>query len=152
MPPIGNRVTDTVGVALLTAWIEMELPDWQSFAEWQVENFGSVEDPEAAPDFDWEGDGRNNRMEFLARSDPKSPDGDSLIRILQSGENAFEIHVPEIFNRSVLIETSTGLTDWQPWNAPGNTPDFPAAGGGVRIIGGTRDGDSRFFRANFASP
>jgi uncharacterized repeat protein (TIGR03806 family) len=152
MPPIGSRVTDTVGVALLTAWIEMELPDWQSFAEWQVENFGSVEDPEAAPDFDWEGDGRNNRMEFLARSDPKSPDGDSLIRILQSGENAFEIHVPEIFNRSVLIETSTGLTDWQPWNAPGNTPDFPAAGGGVRIIGGTRDGDSRFFRANFASP
>jgi uncharacterized repeat protein (TIGR03806 family) len=152
MPPIGNRVTDTVGVELLTAWIETELPDWRSFAEWQIENFGSSEDPEAAPDYDWDGDGRSNRMEFLVRSDPKSPDGESLIRIQPTSEDAFEIHVPEIFNRSVLIETSTGLTDWQPWNAPGNTPDFPAPGGGVRIMEGTRDDTSRFFRANFASP
>jgi uncharacterized repeat protein (TIGR03806 family) len=152
MPPIGNRVTDTVGVDLLTEWINAELPDWRSFAEWQTENFGSSEDPEAAPDYDWDGDGRNNRMEYLVRSDPKSPDGESLIHIQPSGADAFEIHVPEVFNRSVLIETSTGLSDWQLWDAPGNTPDFPASGGGVRIIEGTRDGTSRFFRANFTSP
>jgi uncharacterized repeat protein (TIGR03806 family) len=152
MPPIGNRVTDTVGVDLLTDWINMELPAWRSFAGWQTENFGSSEDPEAAPDYDWDGDGRSNRMEYLVRSDPKSPDGESLIRIQPSGGETFEIHVPEVFNRSVLIETSTGLSEWQPWDAPGNTPDFPAAGGGVKIIEGSHDDMSRFFRANFASP
>jgi mono/diheme cytochrome c family protein len=152
MPPIGNRVTDTVGVDLLTAWIETELPDWRNFAEWQIENFGSSAEPETAPDYDWDGDGRSNRMEFLVRSNPKSPDGESLIQIQPSGANTFEINVPKVFNRSVLIETSTGLTGWQPWNAPGNTPDYPATGGGVKVMEGTRDGSSRFFRASYSTP
>jgi uncharacterized repeat protein (TIGR03806 family) len=152
MPPLGNRVTDTVGVNMLKDWINMELPAWRSFAEWQTDNFGSSEDPGAAPDYDWDGDGRDNRMEYLVRSNPKTPDSESLIRIQPSGEDLFEIVVPEVFNRSVLIETSTGLTDWQPWNAPGNTPDYPVSGGGAKIMQGTRDESSRFFRANFASP
>lgn len=152
MPPIGNQVTDTVGVELLTQWIESELPDWQSFAEWQIENFGSSDDPEAAANFDWDGDGRSNRMEFLVRSDPKSPDFDSLIRIEPSNGNAFEIHVPRIFNRSVLIETSDDLLGWQPWNVPGNSPDFPATGDGFKILEGEIADQSRFFRANYAAP
>ena len=152
MPPLGNRVTDTVGVSMLMDWINTELPAWRSFAEWQTENFGSSDDPEAAPDYDWDGDGRSNRMEYLVRSDPKSPNAESLIQIQPNGESAFEIRVPMVFNRSVLIETSTGLTDWQPWNAPGNMPDYPATGSGVKILNGTRDDTARFFRANFSSP
>jgi uncharacterized repeat protein (TIGR03806 family) len=152
MPPIGIRVTDTVGVNMLTAWINSELPAWRSFAEWQTENFGSSVIPEAAPGFDWDGDGRSNRMEYLVRSDPKAPDGESLIQIQPGGGNTFEISVPKVFNRSVLIETSTGLTGWQPWNAPGNTPDYPVTGGGVKTIEGTRDGAARFFRASYSTP
>jgi hypothetical protein len=152
MPPVGNRVTDTVGVELLTQWIEAELPEWQSFAEWQIENFGSSDDPEAAPDFDADGDGRTNRMEFLVRSDPTSPDFDSLIRIEAVIGNAFEIHVRRIFNRSVLIETSDDLDGWRPWNIPGNAPDFPATGGDYKILEGGIDGGSGFFRANYSAP
>lgn len=152
MPQIGNRVTDTVGVDLLTQWIEADLPDWQSFAAWQIENFSSTTDPKAAPDFDADGDGRTNRMEFLVRSDPKSPDFEHLIRFVNSGENTFEIQVPEIINRSVLIETSDDLDGWQPWNVPGNAPYFPATGGGVRILEGELNDGSRFFRANFSTP
>jgi len=152
MPPLGNPVTDTVGVDLLTAWIEADLPDWQSYAEWHEENFGADGGPEAAPDGDWDGDGRRNRLEYLVGSDPKSPDAESLIRLIPTGADAFEIEVPRIANRSVLIETSTGLDDWQIWDAPGNTPDFPATGGGMRIIGGTSDDPRRFFRASIANP
>ena len=152
MPPLGNLVTDTVGVALLTAWIEEDLPDWRSFAEWHEENFGVGGGPEAAPEADWDKDGRTNRMEFLAGSDPKSPDSESLLQILPTGEGVFEIHVPRIANRSVLIETGTGLDDWQPWDAPGNTPDFPATGGGLRMIGGSFVDPARFFRARVADP
>jgi mono/diheme cytochrome c family protein len=152
MPPVGNRVTDTVGVELLTAWIEMELPDWQSFAGWQMENFGSSEVPEAAPDFDQDGDGRSNKMEYLVRSNPNSPDAAALLSIQPAGENGFEIRVPRISNRSSFIETSTNLLDWQAWDVPGNAPHFPATGGGVKALDGTRDDISRFFRANFATP
>jgi len=152
MPPIGNRVTDPVGVALLTEWIEMELPAWQSFAEWQVENFGSSEIPEAAPGFDWDGDGRSNRVEYLVRSNPKVPDADNLHSLVPIDENHFEIRVPQIFNRSVTLETSADLLDWQHWDVPGNTQEFPATSGGVKTIEGTHDGASRFFRAFFASP
>ena len=91
-------------------------------------------------------------MEDLARSDPESPDADSLIQIMDTAGGAFEIHVPVIFNRSVQIETSTDLSHWQLWNTPGNTPDYPATGGGVKTLGGTLDGNARFFRANVASP
>ena len=152
MPPIGNRVTDTVGVELLTAWIENELPGWQSFADWQIDNFGSTEDPEAAADFDWDGDGRSNRMEYLVRSNPKSADFDRLNQLVPSGGNAFEIRVPRIFNRSVLVETSDDLHAWQPWNVPGNSPDFPAADGGFHILEGQVDEGTRFFRASFSAP
>jgi uncharacterized repeat protein (TIGR03806 family) len=152
MPPIGNRVTDAVGLELLTQWIEAELPDWQSFAEWQIANFGSTGDPAAAPDFDADGDGRTNRMEFLVRSDPKSPDFERLIHFVPSGASTFEIHVPRIFNRSVLIETSDDLLEWQPWNVPGNAADFPATGGGFRILEGGMGDQTRFFRANYAAP
>jgi uncharacterized repeat protein (TIGR03806 family) len=152
MPPIGIRVTDTVGVDLLTAWIEMDLPDWQTFAEWQVENFGSNEPPEAAPDFDLDGDGRSNRMEYLVRSDPRSPDAAPMLSILPAGGNGFEIRIPRIANRFSLIETSTNLLEWQPWDVPGNAPHFPTAGGGVTTLDSTSDGSWRFFRASFATP
>lgn len=152
MPPIGNRVTDSAGVELLTDWIETELPDWRSFAEWQLHNFGSSTAPEAAPGYDWDGDGRPNRLEYLVRSDPKSPDFESLLSLTPTGEDHFEIRVPRIFNRSVSIETSEDLVDWHHWDISGNTPDFPVTGGGVKIIEGTRDGTVRFFRAGFSSP
>ena len=152
MPPVGNRVTDSVGVELLTDWIEMELPGWRSFAEWQQENFGSSEAPEAAPGYDWDGDGRPNRMEYLVRSDPKSPDVESLLSLTPTGAAHFEIRVPRIFNRSVSIETSENLVDWHHWDVTGNSLEFPAIGGGMKIIEGTQDGTSRFFRAGFSSP
>ena len=152
MPPIGNQLTDTVGVELLSAWITMDLPDWRSFTEWQVENFGDSGDPEAAPDFDVEGDGRDNLTEYLVRSDPKSPDQEPLIRIEKTGPGGFEILVPRIANRSVTVETSQDLRQWQPWDVPGNAPGFPASGGGWETFPGSHDDASRFFRAKIRTP
>jgi hypothetical protein len=149
MPPIGNRVVDSAGVALIKQWIENDLLDWQGFAEWQVENFGSSEDPEAAPDFDGDGDGRTNRMEFLAGSDPKSGDVEPLIRIDGMDEENLRIEVPVFSNRSVVIETSDDLFEWHPWDVPNKSPSYPATGGGMKVLEVPREGMMRFFRAEF---
>ncbi len=149
MPPIGNRVVDAAGVALIEEWIENDLLAWQGFAEWQVDNFGSSEDPEAAPDFDGDGDGRTNRMEFLARSDPESGDVEPLMSIDGMDEENVRIEVPVFSNRSVVIETSDDLLEWHPWDVPNNSPSFPATGGGMKVLEAPREGMMRFFRAEF---
>jgi hypothetical protein len=64
----------------------------------------------------------------------------------------FEIKVPNISNRSVLIETTTDFSDWHLWDVPNNTPQFPATSGGMKTITGTRDGNARFFRATYSTP
>lgn len=149
MPPIGNRVTDAEGVALIKEWIENDLPDWQSFAEWQVENFESSDDPDAAENFDWDKDGRTNRMEYLAGSNPRSADAEPLLSIDDNAEENVRIEVPVLFNRSIVIETSDDLLEWHPWDVPNNFPNFPATDGGTKILEAPRDGMMRFFRAEF---
>jgi uncharacterized repeat protein (TIGR03806 family) len=152
MPPIGNRETDTTGVELLEAWIADELPAWQSFAEWQLGHFGPGNPPEAAPDSDWDGDGRTNRMEYLVRSNPKLPDTAPLLSIGGAAGANVRLEVPVFSNRSVIIEASGDLLDWKPWDVPGNSPVFPAADGGTKVLEAPRDGARRFFRAEFGTP
>jgi len=152
MPTVGNCMTDTAGVALLIDWINTELPDWQSFADWQIENFGSTEAPEAAPDFDWDGDGRTNRMEYLVGSDPKSADAGPLLRIHPATGETVRLDVPVIFNRSVVVETSDDLAQWHPWDVPGNEPSFPAATDTPKQLEAQRSDLLRFFRAGIREP
>jgi PKD repeat protein/endonuclease/exonuclease/phosphatase family metal-dependent hydrolase len=43
---------------------------WTPFQTWQVQYFGSTDNPAAAGSFDADGDGQNNLAEFLAGTDP----------------------------------------------------------------------------------
>jgi len=61
--------TDAVYILVLTA-----------FQSWQVQYFGSTNNPAAAPDVDPDSDGQNNTAEFLSGTDPTS--GISVFRIL----------------------------------------------------------------------
>ena len=42
------------------------------YQQWQIQYFGNITDPNAAPDADPDGDGVSNQQEFLAGSDPTS--------------------------------------------------------------------------------
>jgi len=152
MPPIGNRVTDPIGVALLTDWIVNELPGRLSFEQWQIVHFGSTTAPEAAAGFDADGDGRSNRREYLAYTDPWIADPGPQLTLNPVTAGQWELQVPRLFNRSLLIETSQNLIDWEPWDVPENEWRFPASGGGVRTILGPAEGEEGFFRARFSAP
>jgi uncharacterized repeat protein (TIGR03806 family) len=153
MPPIGSNVIDASGVALLTEWINGELPARRSFAQWQAEMFGTPLPPEAAPDQDPDGDGLDNRTEYLAGTLPKSGTPPSLLKAERSGGQLLLRHTLPA-NRSMVIETSETLApgSWQPWNVPGNSPVFPATGG-ERTLEIPLPADHRqFFRGRISAP
>ncbi len=147
MPPLGSNVVDPAGVALLTEWIQNELPARQTYDQWRTAEFLSVSSPQGAPGADPDGDGSNNRAEFLAGTDPLS--GSSLLRpsvSLQGTQASFTLDLPP--NRSAIIEHSGDLLQWQPWNIPGNH-GLPVPGG-PHTLTGPKPADSTFFRARLS--
>jgi uncharacterized repeat protein (TIGR03806 family) len=141
MPPLGSNVIDSASVALLTQWISGELAARQTYDAWRSSNFVPADDPAGAPGEDPDGDGVTNYDEFLAGTHPR--DGSSAFRPQISGQPRqlrFELPV----NRSFLIETSTTLGQWTPWDIPGNE-GLPVAGGLIEFTLPPAD-PLRFFR------
>ncbi len=127
MPPIGSNVIDAEGVQLLTDWINGGLTARQDYAGWRESIFGnpSVGGEE---DGDDDIDGRTNREEFLAGTDPKATDLAPALGISVSG-NGMDVTLPAIPGRGVTLYASEDLIDWEKWIAPGNDglPRDPAA-------------------------
>jgi hypothetical protein len=115
MPPVGSFVVDSGAVALLTRWITEELPGRMSFREWQVFHFGTAEDPRAAADADDDGDGRDNRLEFLTRTHPKSAADAWSWGGVSAGGDGFTVRFLQPANRAAVVETSVSLSaaEWQ---------------------------------------
>jgi PKD repeat protein len=61
---------------------------WTPFQSWQVQYFGSTDNPSAAGNVDADGDGQNNLAEFLAGTDPtNSVSGLRITSITTQGTN-----------------------------------------------------------------
>ena len=144
MPPLGSTVVDPAGVDLLIAWIQNELPNRQSYSDWRATKFLSESSPQGEAEADPDADGVTNYTEFLVGTDPLA--GTSLpcptLSVVEP-QVSFSMHLPP--NRSVIIEHSENLLQWQPWNIPGNQglPSF----GGTQTLSGPKPGDASFFRA-----
>ncbi|MBX3741628.1 MAG: PQQ-dependent sugar dehydrogenase [Akkermansiaceae bacterium] len=153
MPPIGSNVIDSSGVALLTDWINADLPARRSFAQWQVAMFGDPPPARAAPDQDPDGDGLDNRTEYLAGTLPETANPPSLLKAdISGGQLRFRHTLPA--NRAMVIETSETLApgSWVPWDVPGNSPVFPAAAGERTLEIPLPTGPRRFFRGRISAP
>jgi uncharacterized repeat protein (TIGR03806 family) len=126
MPPIGSNVLDQQAIAILNQWLTTDLLQRRSFAEWQIEHFGSTSAPEAQPNANPDGDSDPNEREFLTYQDPLATNLPWALSLTPSGADSIEISYPQLPNRSVIIESSTDLFNWSPWDVPGNAPDFPS--------------------------
>jgi hypothetical protein len=145
MPPLATNELDLAAIQLLSDWITLDLPQRQSFTQWQTANFGSPTNPDAAPNADPEMDGQTNAFEFLAGSSPTSPEGRWALDLQVVG-NDFQLTFPQPVNRGVLIETSLDLAQWSLWDVPGNQALFNAAAQ-MRTLVGPMLGPQQFFRA-----
>ncbi len=143
MPPIGSNEIDQSAVALLTAWINTELPSRQTYDAWRLTHFGDTMSPEGAPDFDADFDGQTNAQEFLAGTVPNNSGSFFTAALDETGANiSLTANLPA--NRSYQIETSTDLANWTVWDVPGN--NGLATPGGVISLSGPRIGEKQFFR------
>jgi uncharacterized repeat protein (TIGR03806 family) len=141
MPPIASNVIDSANVTLVTNWINGELAARQTYDAWRSSNFEPDNDPSGDPTADADGDGLNNRDEFLAGTNPNN--GASAFRPAVSwAPSKLSFNLP--VNRSFRIDTSNDLGQWTPWNVPQNQ-GLPVAGGLVEIAFPAAD-PKQFFR------
>ena len=147
MPPLASSEIDQVGIDLLREWIDGTLPENQTYNQWRLERFGSLVSAEGEPGEDPDGDGRDNRHEFLTRTDPES--GASLWNpglVVNDTWLSFQ----NLENRSIRVESSTNLLDWKLWDQPGND--------GLPVSGPTRNyprdpaDPGRFFKFRIEKP
>jgi hypothetical protein len=143
MPPLATSEIDEEGVQLLIDWINSALPERESYAAWQERIFG--DSPEGAPDADADSDGRDNRSEFLAKTDPMTVDSAPAPTILPM-ENDLRVLLPDLSGRGQRLESSTDLETWERWPVAGNDGLARPAGEPQEFMVPQND-EHRFFRS-----
>lgn len=131
MPPLATSEKDPAGIQLVADWIAQELPGWQSYDAWRQAHFGSTNSPDGERGADPDGDARENYEEFLTRTSPTNA-GSAWSGAVGLTNGAVEVSY-DLFNRSVLVESSPDLVDWAPWSVAGNNGISLASGVAVRL-------------------
>ena len=145
MPPLASNVIDQSNVTLIGNWITGELAARKTYAVWRLEKFGSSSSSEGLPTADPDADGADNQAEFLAATLPLN--GASTLRLQLTG-NPLKLGFTLPVNRSFLIESSTNLGQWTPWDVPGNQ-GLPVVGDPITLPITLAD-PQRFFRVKLS--
>ena len=154
MPPLGTGVLDTQAVALVSRWITNGLAAYRTFAQWQVEHFGSTNAPAAMAGADPDGDGAANYSEYLTGTEP-ADSGDVWRVGIERGGSAAQLGYKAVPNRGVEFQWVTsppGFTPWQFLNEPGNRPFFPASSAVVRVTILPTNVSPTYYRARVFEP
>lgn len=151
MPPFATNELDPNAIQLLTDWINQFLPQRQSFADWQIQHFGSTSNPLGAPDVDADADGQTNYLEFLNYTNPNNSSSVQSSPALEYNGQSLELTFIQPANRSAVVETSLDLQNWAPWDIEGNGVMYPtqAMQRTLTISGAPAQ---QFFRLRLSSP
>jgi glucose/arabinose dehydrogenase/mono/diheme cytochrome c family protein len=143
MPPLGTLERDLVNEQLVSDWIA-SLTTRQSFAQW----LAAQSPPVGGANDDPDGDGRGNLLEFLTGTDPNASSSGWSYGLMQVVGSVAQFQFTHPANRAAIIEVSSDLSAWRAWDAPGNTPKYPASDT-PRTITAPPGSPDRFFRVRF---
>ncbi len=113
-----------------------------AFEQWQILNFGNMDNPRAQADEDPDGDGQSNQIEFIAGTNPQNSLSMFKAEITPAAEGAFLLTWPSVPGKNYVILESTTLTSgWLPLQSlvagPGGTT--------THLLPGPHQGN-RFFK------
>ncbi|MBK1834256.1 LamG-like jellyroll fold domain-containing protein [Roseibacillus ishigakijimensis] len=144
MPPLASSVVDDQGVALLTAWIESELPERNLYADWAA-GYALT----GAREEDDDGDGLSNYEEYLWKSDPTEAASLHPLTLGEEGQLAFR---RESFRRYQLWSSTSLAGDWELWRDWSGAEDY-RADAVEEVVPTLGEGDvRRFFRLQVTEP
>ena len=154
MPPLATSELDPSGIALLTEWISA-LGARPDYAAWRLGTFDSADSPEGAETADPDGDGLDNRSEFIAQTDPL--DASSALHVsISSSAGGATLSVSFLLppDRLWSVETTTDLLTWMPWAVDGADGLPRAAATTITLQAPVPDAGAprRFFRLNLSEP
>ena len=147
MPPVASSIADPAGSALLTEWINA-LSTRQSFADWQVAVYGSTSDPNAAAEFDFDGDGASNHLEWLTGTDARSQASTWRIGVTKLGASV-GIEFEKTAHRGFEVQFKTNLDPGEAWrvlDVPSNQPNFGNATVPAVVTDRLTGSPSRYYR------
>jgi len=154
MPPLATSVVNTQAVSLLAAWITNGLAGYQSYADWQLNYFGSTNAPDTAQLADPDADGAKNYLEYLTGTSPTNAASAWGISIVATNGST-RIVVPQVANRAFEVQSTPDLLDsnaWSPLNLPANAPFFPSTNRTVVVQEPIQSGAARYYRARVFEP
>ncbi len=156
MPPLATALLDTNNMNLVADWIgSASLANFQTFAQWQLANFGSTNSANAQSTADPDGDGLSNQTEFLLSTNPNSATNHWKVDVRMSGTNA-QIIYPQIANRAFEVQLRTNLdataTPWLPLNVPGNTPFYSLTDFTNTVTDITGSATNKIYRVRVSAP
>lgn len=156
MPPVGSNELDPTAIALITEWIETGLADYQTYEEWQINEFGAVDAELSGPAEDSDNDGANNLLEYLTRTDPNDESDFWVIQMkVESGQVRLEFE--RLSNRSFEIQFADTLNtddevEWQTLNHPVNQPFFGSENVLESLTVDLENSPGRFYRVRATAP
>jgi hypothetical protein len=154
MPPLDSTVTDANAINLIASWITNSLPNYQSFASWQVTHFGSTNTPNAAADADPDNDRASNSLEYLVGTNP-AQSGDAWdIGALRS-VSTVEITFDQIANRGFEVQWADDLSSpvlWRTLDTPANRPFISATNFTATVSDSLSNSPARYYRVRVFEP
>ncbi|MFO1487316.1 MAG: LamG-like jellyroll fold domain-containing protein [Verrucomicrobiota bacterium] len=151
MPPLATAVIDEAATNLLHAWISTELTNRQTFAQWQLANFGSTNSANALAASDPDGDGANNFYEYLTQTSPTNALPAPWTITIDQATGTVAVRFQRLANLGFLVETSPNFASWQTWNVPSNRLWFSATNFPDTITGPLA-ATNQFFRVRIFEP
>jgi uncharacterized repeat protein (TIGR03806 family) len=146
MPPLGTTELDPANIALVTEWINSDLPNRPLYQQWR-DGFFTALDPDGDKTADPDGDGMSNYQEYLLGSSPISGSG-SWQATISGGSLSFL----RKSHRYYAIQTSDGLGAWEPWSIPEIEDSYQSTDELIQIPLPADPDGRQFFRFSVREP
>ena len=154
MPPLGSTVVDTQGMAVVAAWITGHLTNYLTFADWQIQHFGSTTAELAQAEADADVDGTDNQTEYLLGLIPTNDTSAWFIGGLVSTSGQPGVTYERIAHRGFDVQASTNLLDpaaWRSLDTPANQAFYGATNEWV-IVEDPATNEASYYRVRIQGP